>query len=201
MFENCPRLPWSRPVLLNLFVLGLVLVVPRQGVCDEGEISLSIGPHYHFLQLYNRVSYNLGGVTAGVDWMFSQHGSLRVSIAGEGGGSDFNRNASSGTVGLRVSTLIDPNDWIPYLGLGVYGGILDLGENDFTPHPEPSYDWYLEVRGEFGLHYRPVQALDIGISAFLSGTFSVTGCDYCPAMAGVGFGAGTAVVSSFYFPR
>jgi len=179
-------------------LIALALLTPSTGLCDDGDLSLSAAAHYHHVALYNRYPYNLGGVTVGLDWTFSEHGRLTASMAVEGGGSQFNRNAWGGTTGLRISTLIEPNEWIPFLGLGVYGGVLNLGENDFTSHLKPHHDGYLEVRGEFGLSYRPSHLLDIGVSAHLSATVSATGCGFCEYDVFIGYGAGTALIFSFY---
>ena len=190
-------------MVLCVLVAVHVFVTPTRGACDEGDLSLSVGPHYHLLALWDMWGYHLGGVTIGLDWAFSKHGVLRVSISEEGGCSDILTGAMGSSVGLRISTLIEPNEWVPFLGLGLYGGVLYPGVNEYsTARRTLNLDGYLEMRGEFGLHYRPSSIWDIGVSAFLSATLSATGCTYCGTRkVGIGWGAGTALTTTFYILR
>ena len=158
-------------------ILALSLSAPAGAA--EAESSVVLGARYHMVDLAGRAPAHLGGLTAGMEWGLSDFWNLQATLSGEGGGTLAGEAAAGGTVGIQISTLIDATQWVPYLSVGIRGGLLDLGL-------DAAIDPYLELYGGGGVDYRPARGWSVGVFGFGGLTWS-----------GPGFGASAGGLLTF----
>jgi hypothetical protein len=166
----------------------LLLSLPGEAKCAEGDHALMLSTGWHSQALANHPEAQLFDLIIGYEWGFSDYWNLTAEVGGAGGVGWTRAEwgiASEGHVGLRITTLIDALEFIPYMTAGLRAGVIN---NDIAPLAA-----YGEIIAGAGLDYRPKRAWALGILGL--GTWNIS-------QEGLGEGMGFAAVLTFkaYMP-
>jgi len=170
---------------LGQLVVIILACVPLNAAAAEAESAVILGAGYDLVDLAGREPAQLGGIAAGMEWGISDFWNLQAVLCGGGGATPSGEAAAGAAADVRIATLVDATQWVPYLAAGVRGGLLDIGlDADLDP--------YLEVYGGGGLDYRPRRSWAAGLFGFGGATWSP---------AGVGASAGALLTFKMFIPH